>query len=83
MGIFLQVVFRGVASQVVELEELLAAAELRALEVLDLLVDGSDVTLHGVHVAEGLVAQMAADSINLFVHKSVRKTRKKHFNFLK
>ena len=52
VGIFLQVVFRGVASQVVELEELLAAAELRTFEVLDLLVDGSDVSLHGVHVAE-------------------------------
>ncbi len=74
-------VFRGVARQVVELEELLAALELRTFEVLDLLVNGSDVTLHGVHVAEGLVAQMTADSINLFVDKSVRETRKNQFTF--
>jgi hypothetical protein len=78
------VVFRGVASQVVDLEELLAAAELRTFEVLDLLVDASDVTFHGVHVAEGLVAQMAADSISLFVDKSVREKRgKKELFFLK
>jgi hypothetical protein len=45
-------------------------------------VNGSDVTLHGVHVAEGLVAQMAANSINLFVDKSVlEKREKKNFIF--
>ncbi len=65
-------VFRGVARQVVDLGELFTAAGFRTFEVLDLLVDGSDVTFHGVHVAEGLVAQMAADSISLFVDKSIR-----------